>query len=138
MKPKTAAAFTLLELVVVIAVLSLIAATFLPSLSNGESRSPAFECLNHHRQLCNAWRMYAEDNSDRLVVNLHGGAAQGGAGDPTFGMGWVEGWLDWTLRTDNTNVAFLINPKYARLASYVKGATNVFKCPEDRFIALVQ
>jgi prepilin-type N-terminal cleavage/methylation domain-containing protein len=138
MKPKTGAAFTLLELVVVIAVLSLIAATVLPSLSNGESRSPAFECLNHHRQLCNAWRMYAEDNSDRLVVNLHGGAAQGGAGDPTLGMGWVEGWLDWTLRTDNTNVAFLINPKYARLASYVKGATNLFKCPEDRFTARVQ
>ena len=138
MKAKTEAAFTLLELVVVIGVLSLIAAAILPSLSNGESRSPAFECLNHHRQLCNAWRMYAEDNSDRLVPNLHGGEAQGGAGDPTLGMGWVEGWLDWTTRTDNTNVAFLIDPKYARLASYVKGATNLFKCPEDRFVARVQ
>jgi hypothetical protein len=138
MRAKTEAAFTLLELVIVIGVLSLIAATVLPSLSNGESRSPAFECLNHHRQLCNAWRMYAEDNSDRLVVNLHGGAAQGGAGDPTFGMGWVEGWLDWTLRTDNTNVAFLIDPKKARLAPYVKGVTNLFKCPEDQFRSAVQ
>jgi hypothetical protein len=138
MRAKTEAAFTLLELVVVIGVLTIVAATILPSLSHGESRSPAFECLNHHRQLCNAWRMYAEDNSDRLVPNLHGGAAQGGAGDPQFGMGWAEGLLDWTARTDNTNVAFLIDPKYARLASYVKGATNLFKCPEDRFSSRVQ
>jgi len=138
MRAKTEAAFTLLELVVVIGVLSIIAATILPSFSNGESRSPAFECLNHHRQLCNAWRMYAEDNSDRLVPNVHGGAAQGGAGAPPFGMGWVERWLDWTTRTDNTNVAFLIEPKYPRLASYVKGATNLFKCPADRFLSAVQ
>jgi prepilin-type N-terminal cleavage/methylation domain-containing protein len=138
MRAKTEAAFTLLELVVVIGVLSILAAAILPSLSHGESRSPAFECLNHHRQLCNAWRMYAEDNADRLVPNLHGGAAQGGAGDPTFGMGWVEGWLDWTTRTDNTNVAFLIDPKKARLAPYVKGAINLFKCPNDRFSSRVQ
>jgi prepilin-type N-terminal cleavage/methylation domain-containing protein len=138
MRPKTRAAFTLLELVVVIGVLSIVAATILPSLSHGESRSPAFECLNHHRQLCDAWRMYADENSEKLVPNVFGGAAQGGAGDPTFGMGWVEGWLDWTTKTDNTNVAFLINPKYARLAPYVKGATNLFKCPDDRFIAPIQ
>ena len=56
MRAKTEAAFTLLELVVVIGVLSIVAATILPSLSHGESRSPAFECLNHHRQLCNAWK----------------------------------------------------------------------------------
>lgn len=138
MKPKTAAAFTLLELVVVIGILSLIAATVLPSLSHGESRSPAFECLNHHRQLCDAWRMYADENSEKLVPNVQGGAAQHGAGDPRFGMGWVEGWLDWTLGTDNTNVAFLINPRYARLAPYVNGATNLFKCPDDRFRSAVQ
>jgi prepilin-type N-terminal cleavage/methylation domain-containing protein len=138
MRTKTEAAFTLLELVVVIGILSIVAAAVLPSLSHGESHSPAFECLNHHRQLCNAWRMYAEDNSDRLVPNLHGGAAQGGAGDPTFGMAWVEGWLDWTTRTDNTNIAFLIDPKKARLAPYVKGDTNLFKCPEDRFRSTVQ
>jgi prepilin-type N-terminal cleavage/methylation domain-containing protein len=134
MRPKTERAFTLLELVVVIGVLSIVAATILPSLSNGESRSPAFECLNHHRQLCNAWRMYAEDNSDRLVPNLHGGAAQGGAS----GAAWATGWLDWTALTDNTNVGFLINPKYARLAPYVNGATNLFKCPADQYVSAVQ
>ena len=138
MRLKTETAFTLLELVVVIGVLSIVAASILPSLSHGASRSPAFECLNHHRQLCDAWRMYAEDNSDKLVPNVQGGAALGGAGDPTFGMGWVEGWLDWTTRTDNTNVAFLINPKYARLASYVNGANNLFKCPADRFLSAIQ
>jgi len=89
MRPKTGAAFTLLELVVVIGVLSILAATVLPSLSNGESRSPAFECLNHHRQLCNAWRMYAEDNSDRLVPNIQGGGALGGGSGGA--VAWTTG-----------------------------------------------
>src|SRR6267142_1131765 len=136
MRPKTRAAFTLLELVVVIGVLSIVAATILPSLSHGESRSPAFECLNHHRQLCDAWRMYAEDNSEKLVPNIQGGGALGGGSGGA--VAWTTGWLDWTTRTDNTNVAFLINPKYALLASYVNGATNLFMCPADRFLSAVQ
>src|SRR5258708_7450604 len=136
MRAKTEAAFTLLELVVVIGVLSIVAATILPSLSHGESRSPAFECLNHHRQLCNAWRMYAEDNSDKRGRNVRGG---GGAGGGSGGeAAWATGWLDWTARPDNTNVGFLINPKYALLAPYVNGAPNLFKCPADRFLSAPQ
>src|SRR5882724_7477429 len=126
MRAKTEAAFTLLELVVVIGILSIVAAAVLPSLSHGESRSPAFECLNHHHQLCNAWRMYAEDNSDKLVPNVQGGGAVGGGSGGA--AAWATGWLDWTARPDNTNVAFLIDPKYALLAPYVKGASNLFKC----------
>src|SRR5262249_26649233 len=112
------AAFTLLELVVVIVALSLLAATVLPSLNNGGSQMLAVECLNHHRQLCAAWRMYAEDNSQKLVPNITGPGALGGAAGAAA---WASGWLDWSTSPDNTNVAFLINPKYARLASYVNG-----------------
>jgi hypothetical protein len=79
--------------------------------------------------------MYAEDNSDKLVPNIQGGGAVGGG---SGAAAWASGWLDWTTRTDNTNVAFLIDPKYALLAPYVKGATNLFKCPADRFLSPVQ
>jgi prepilin-type processing-associated H-X9-DG protein len=84
------------------------------------------------------WQMYAQENHDKILVVLHGGAAQGGAGDPTWGAGWVAGWLDWTLSTDNTNTAFLTNPRYARIAPYLGGSTNIFKCPADNYLSTVQ
>ena len=71
-------------------------------------------------------------------LQLHGSEAKGGAGDPVYGMGWVEGWLDWTTRPDNINTDFIINEKYARLAPYIAKSKNIFKCPADRYVAAVQ
>jgi len=51
---------------------------------------------------------------------------------------WVVGWLDWTIRDDNTNVNFLIDDRYARLGRYVGKNPNVFLCPADRYLSLPQ
>src|SRR5262245_51924284 len=106
--PKASAAFTLTELVIVLAVLSILAATAISIWTHGSSQMLAVECLNHHRQLCNAWRMYAEDHSEKLVRNVQGSDA---IGDGVGGSApaWAKGWLDWGTRSDNTNIAFLTN-----------------------------
>jgi len=82
--------------------------------------------------------MYAYDNSDRLAAMLHGGDAQGGNFPPSIGPGWCEGWLDWTVSIDNTNLAFLLSPKYAKLARYLAQQPEIFKCPADRYLSLNQ
>src|SRR5215469_15316711 len=68
-----ALAFTLLELVVILAVLMLLVVMVLPALGRSGLNSRAFQCLNNSRQLCAAWRMYADDNQDRMVFSSDDG-----------------------------------------------------------------
>jgi prepilin-type N-terminal cleavage/methylation domain-containing protein len=57
-------AFTLLELLVTIAVLAILAALLLPALSMGRQRAQSAQCLNNLRQLGVAWSAYADDFRD--------------------------------------------------------------------------
>src|SRR5262245_22096180 len=68
-------AFTFVELLVVIAVVALLASTLLPALAKSRPNSQAFQCMNNNRQLCAAWRLYAEDNQDRIVYASDDGTA---------------------------------------------------------------
>lgn len=131
--------FTLIELLVVTSTIALLLMVVTPAFSRMKPNGYAIQCQNNTRQLAMAWQMYADDNSGRLVVNLHGGANVAGIGDSTYGHSWASGWLDWTYgRSDNTNTALLADPRYARLAPYLNSATNVFKCPADKYLSWAQ
>lgn len=134
-----AAAFTLIDLVVVLGMLFFAMALLAPALARTRSNNQSIQCLNNTRQLIGAWQMYSAENNGKTVINLHGAAAQGGAGDPTWGMSWAEGWLDWSGSSDNTNIALLLNPRYARLAPYLLlSSTRVFQCPADTYVSANQ
>ncbi|MBU6399835.1 MAG: hypothetical protein KGS61_05905 [Verrucomicrobia bacterium] len=65
--PVPAAAFTLVELLVVVAIITLLGGLLLPALAGARARAQGTFCLNNHRQLTLAWSMYAGENDDRLV-----------------------------------------------------------------------
>lgn len=133
------AAFTLVDLLAIIAVLAIGFALLTPALARTQPNSKTFQCLNNLRQLGRAWLMYADDNNERTVGIYHGSSALGGsaASDPTKAP-WALGWQDWTTSRDNTNVLFVTDDRYSKLAKYLNHSLTVFKCPSDQFVSAAQ
>jgi len=129
--------FTLIELLVVIAIIAILAGMLLPALSRAKAKAQGIMCMNSTKQLMIAWHMYNGDNSDKFPAAYHGGNAQNPVpNDPQ--APWVVGWLDWDVRADNTNILYLIDPRYSKLATYFSNARNVFKCPADKYLSAPQ
>jgi prepilin-type N-terminal cleavage/methylation domain-containing protein/prepilin-type processing-associated H-X9-DG protein len=124
-------AFTLVELLAVIALIAILASLLLPALSKSKQESQGIKCLSNMRQLTTAWLTYAGDSGDYLVTNTYGYT-----GYPTTSSGqvtnsWVAGWEDWSNPEDpdNTNVLELMSP-FGRLWPYAPSA-GIYKCPSD-------
>lgn len=126
--------FTLTELLVCIAIVAVLAGICLPALATASGYTKAMVCMDNAKKLALGWTMYANDHNGVLVENYHGSDTQGGANKNS----WAAGWMDWTTRSDNTNESLIIDPGYAKLATYVNKDKRVFKCPADRYLAQVQ
>jgi prepilin-type N-terminal cleavage/methylation domain-containing protein len=93
-------AFTLIELVVVIALFALLATLLVPASAHTRPNSQAIQCLNNLRQMANAWQTYAEDNGGRIVSaypNYGGfagtwcaGNAESGGGSASYTYGGAD------------------------------------------------
>jgi len=75
--------------------------------------------------------MYCDDHNARVPPNM------GNIGDDRSRQTWANGWLDFTTSSDNTNIAYLMDPGVmgpgtaVLLGPYVRNP-KVFKCPADR------
>src|SRR5216683_870738 len=64
------AAFTLIELLMVIAIIAILAALLLPALSSAQFQGRRAACLNNLKQLCLSSHLYTADNDGKLAENL--------------------------------------------------------------------
>src|SRR4029079_13248922 len=79
--------FTLVELLVVIAVIAILSAILLPALTGAKEQARRIQCINNEKQLLITHTIYCSDNNDRLVpANGGGGNSQS---DPQYPPGWL-------------------------------------------------
>ena len=108
--------FTLIEVLVVIAIIAVLAALLLPALDQAKARGKQIACLNHLKQLALCSQMYAADNNGRLVENLP---------MPQNTNSWVTGNL--RIPYDGTNSVLLQRAKFFPYASQME----IYRCPAD-------
>ena len=118
--------FTLVELLVVLAVIALLASLLLPALGQAKAKARSVVCLNQTRQLTVAWTLYADSNAERCVNNH--GVEQTRAERNN----WVNQVISWGGDPDNTNAVLLTD---ALLGGYMGGSVKAYKCPSDRAVA---
>lgn len=117
-------AFTLVELLVVIAVIAILAALLLPALSAAEKKAQGIQCLGNLRQIMLGMKMYTSEGNGLYPINLPQNL------DSDVTNNWVAGRMDYDVPDENTNAAVLLDSRYSQLAPYVKDAA-VYRCPAD-------
>jgi prepilin-type N-terminal cleavage/methylation domain-containing protein len=128
---KSREAFTLVELLVVLAVVALLAVMLLPAIAATKPNSQAFQCMNNQRQITLAWLMYAEDNKDVLAPNdFPFTTAYLGYPHQSWMRNWVVGTMEQGL--DAGRSSEFTDPNSV-LSAYETNAA-VYRCPADNYI----
>ncbi len=127
-----ACGFTQLDLLAVLAVLGLLFLILLPAIARPGLNSKTAQCLNNNRQLQNAWRMYADDNSDVLVyASTYNSTAKTPSTDPTDpdNYAWSGAHMDYN-GSNRANWDSGYDMQRRPLWPYAKSQA-VYKCPCD-------
>jgi prepilin-type N-terminal cleavage/methylation domain-containing protein len=112
--------FTLIELLVVIAIIATLAGMLLAALGKAKQKAQGIQCMNNHRQLSLAWKMYVDDSNEVLPFSQ-------------FGNSWVTGFLDFS-DTNPSNWDPEVDIKKSLLWPYCGKSVGIFKCPADRSV----
>ncbi len=123
--------FTLVELLVVVAIIGILASLMLPALAKAKGKSHRISCLSNIKQLSICWTSYAQDHAGMLPESYFAQA---------FGAintnAWVRGTMDDNPAfgqvdagvLDSTNLNCL---KLGTLWPY-NGSAGVYRCPSDK------
>jgi prepilin-type N-terminal cleavage/methylation domain-containing protein len=125
--------FTLIELLVVIAIIAILASLLLPILIKAKIKTQGIQCMNGHRQLTLAWKMYTDDNRDVL---LYASRDAYRSRMDVNQYAWVLGDLDFNPG-NRSNWDVNEDLKKSPLWPYCGNSAEIWKCPADKSFVVV-
>ncbi len=116
------AGFSLVEVVIAIAIIAVLLSILVPSLNSARTSSQREVCVHNQTQLGTAWAAYLDDNNRQFPVLLN---------QPS----WRWGGASFNAVDDKARLDFN-RPlsAYASAPSSDRSAVSVFECPADRGI----
>jgi len=121
--------FSLIELLVVFAIIAIIAALLLPTLSKAKEAARSIECRSNLHQLQICWHMYADDYAGVMVPNdwiADIGMSSGTNGGLSIQNLTQTSWCEGDALTDTTTA----NIQQGLLFPYNTSA-GIYHCPSD-------
>jgi type II secretory pathway pseudopilin PulG len=118
------AAFTLVDLLAVLAALAVCALLWVPALARTQLDTRAFQCLSNARQLALAVQIYQADNHDFFPPNPDDG-------NQMAGYNWCPGTAGRGSGQE-FNSDMLTNATLCLVAPYLRKDAPVFRCPADK------
>jgi prepilin-type N-terminal cleavage/methylation domain-containing protein len=113
---KRPAGFTVIELVVVIAIIAILAGLLLPALAKAKAKGQAIACASNSKQLQLCWILYADDHDDTMVPNA---------------LGDSHAWIDGTGNSTANALPGATNVNTVRRGLLFKynSAEKIYVCP---------
>jgi prepilin-type N-terminal cleavage/methylation domain-containing protein/prepilin-type processing-associated H-X9-DG protein len=127
--PRFSGGFTLIELLVVIAIIAILAALLLPALGRAKLKAQSVQCMNNNRQLAIAWRMYTEDNNDKLLYAS--ASVPLSSSNITWVSTWCTGKMDFNVG-NASNYDPNVDIYKSLMWPYCGKNLGIWRCPADR------
>ncbi len=115
--------FTLVEMLVVVAIIGILAGLLLPVLSKGKGKAQGVYCLNNGKQMMVAMTLYTSDFHDLFPPNPDDG-------NVLPGYNWCSGQAG-IGQAQEFDPDVLRDQKLSLLISYLAGNIQIFHCPGD-------